>query len=185
MKCLHFTLLLILLLVACQTQPAPVSSVTTGIPSVIATSKPASVSKSTRTPAAPKVATSPAQSAVHSSSSNPNAGNLVVVRDQPIVNNSLTIDSISAASAGWIVLYIDKGGLPGHYICYFPVPAGKFVKLVIPLDQSSNIIVNPATLHGRQIDVVLQAGAKAPGKPVSENGKMVWTTFMTTSAINP
>jgi hypothetical protein len=185
MKHIHFVLLLILLLTACQAQPAPVALVPTGTSSVLATSKPASVSKSTSTPAAPLAATVSAQPAVHSSSSDPNAGNLVVVRDQPIVNNSLTIDSITAAQPGWIVLYLDKNGSPAHYICYLPVPAGKSAQFKLTLDQSSNVIVDPATLHGRQIDAVLQAGPKAPGKSVNENGRIVLARFTVISTTKP
>jgi hypothetical protein len=185
MKRINFVLLLILLFTACQAQPAPASPVPTDTPSVHATSKPASLGKSTGTPAAPIAATSPAQPAVHSSSSDPNAVNLVVVRDQPIVNDSLTIDSITAAQSGWIVLYLDKEGSPAHYICYLPIPAGKSKQFVIPLNQSSNIIVNPATLSGRQIDAVIQAGAKAPGKSVNENGRIVLARFTVTSTIKP
>jgi hypothetical protein len=185
MKHINFVVLFILLLTACQTQPAPATLVPTNTPSVFATPKSASLSKSTGTPAAPKAAASPAQAAVHSSSADPNAVNLVVVRDQPIVNNSLTIDSITAAQSGWIVLYLDKDGSPAHYICYLPIPAGKTKQLVIFLNQSSNIIVNPATLSGRQIDAVLQAGAKAPGKSVNDNGRIVMARFTVTPTTKP
>ena len=177
MKHLHNTLFFFLVLAACQAQPALPSPVPPAGTIPIAPSKPASVTKVSTASVSLTAISPPTQSAVNSSNSNPNAGNLVVVRDQPIINNSLTIDTIMAAQAGWIVLYSDKSGSPGHYICYLPVPAGKSVQFKILLDQSSNIIVDPATLHGRQIDIVLQAGAKAPGKPVSENGKMAMARF--------
>jgi hypothetical protein len=185
MKPINFALLLFLLLTACQAQPAPVSSIPTDTPSVPATPITASATKSAAISTTPIAATSPAQPIVHSSSSNPNAGNLVVVRDQPIVNNSLTIDSITAAQAGWIVLYLDKDGSPAHYICYLPIPAGKTRQFVISLNQSSNVIVNPATLPGRQIDAVLQAGVKAPGKAVNENGRIVLVRFTIASTTKP
>jgi hypothetical protein len=185
MKRLHFVLFFILMLPACQSQPAKPSPVPTVNTLVVATSKPGGVSKGSSTPASLKTIPTPTQAPLHSSSSDPNAGNLVIVRDQQIVNNSLTIDSITAAKAGWVVLYLEKDGSPGHYICYVPVPIGKSIQFAIPLNQSSNIIVNPATLPGRPIDVVLQAGASAPGKPVSENGKMVWARFTIIPTTNP
>ena len=185
MKYLHLILLLIMLLTACQAKPAPALSVPTDMPSVIATSKPAGVGKSVGTPTALEATTSPTQSAVHSSSSDPNAVNLVVVQDQPIVNNSLTIASITASNAGWIVAYLDKDGSPGHYICYLPIPAGKTNQFVIPLNQSSNIIINPATLPGHTIDVVVQAGAKVPGKPVIDKGRIVMARFTVVTPNKP
>ena len=185
MKPINFALLLFLLLTACQAQPAPVSSVPINTPSVPATPITASVTKSAVISATPVAATSPVQPIVHSSSSDLDAGNLVVVRDQPIVNQSLTIDTITAAQAGWIVLYLDKDGSPAHYICYLPISAGKTRQFLISLNQSSNIIVNPATLPGRQIDAVLQAGVKAPGKAVNENGRIVLVRFTIASTTKP
>jgi hypothetical protein len=185
MKHLIFSLLLILLLAACQTHPVTTPSASTAIPLGVVPSKSANVSNGIRTPVLPNATTPPTLTALHSSSSDPNAGNLVVVRDQPVVKNSLTIDSITAAKSGWIMLYLDKDGSPGHYICYVPVPAGKSSQFAIALDQGSNIIINPATLPGHLIDVVLQTGTKAPGKPVNENGKMVMVRFMVTSIITP
>jgi hypothetical protein len=181
MKRYHFILIFILLLTACQTQPAPAPSVSPANTLVVATTKPVIVN----TPAPPKATPSPTQPAVHSSSSDPSASNLVTVRDQPIVNNSLTINSITAAQAGWIVLYLDQKGSPSHYICYVPVPAGKSNQFVVPLGQSSNLFYKPDALSGRLIDAVLQAGTTAPGKPINENGKMAMARFTITAINNP
>ncbi len=132
MKRFHFILLLSVLLAACQTAPA--TSVPTTSTPIAATATHASVSKSTSTPTLTPTPTGPA---VHSSSSNPNAANLIVVKDQPIVNNSLTIDSVTATQAGWIVLYLDKTPpnarhvVFGPKIVFAPVPSGKSNQVVI------------------------------------------------------
>ncbi|HUH97095.1 MAG TPA: hypothetical protein VLZ89_07040 [Anaerolineales bacterium] len=179
MKPYHFTLLLSLLLAACQAAPAtPVpTAATVGAP----TPKPTSLSKSTSTP---KLTPTPAGPTVHSSNPDPNAPNLIVVKDQFIVNNGLTFDSVTAAQAGWIVLYLDKAASSsgknvvfGPRIVFAPVPQGKSNQFVISLSQNFNPSINPPSLVGHKVDAVLQGGGPAPGPMVEQNDKLVWVTF--------
>ncbi len=182
MKHLHFALLLILLLAACQTATStPISPADTlTVPTSISTPK--AVSKNTSTPAAPKATPTPTGPVVHSSDSNPNASNLITVSDQFIVNNSLTIDSVTAAQAGWIVLYLQKIGRSGQaqfgpQLVSAPVPAGKSSHLVISLSQNINPSVNLPTLPGTQLDAVLQTDASNPNTMVHNNNQIVDVSF--------
>ena len=173
MKHLHFALLLILLLAACQTATAtPIPPVNTLI---VPSSTPKAISKSTSKPAATPTPSGPV---VHSSSSDPNVDNLIIVSDQFIVNNSLTIDTVKAIQAGWIVLYLDKIGKGGNnkfgpQLVFAPVPAGKSSHLMIPLSQNLNPSVNLSTLPGVQLDAVLQTDASNPNTMVSSNNQLV------------
>ena len=178
MKQLHFALFLILLLAACQSVTAtPVSPVNTLI---AATSTPQkAVSKSTGTPTATPT---PAGPVVHKSSSDTNASNLIIVSDQLIVNNSLTIDSVTAAQASWIVLYLDKQGISGAHqfgpeVTYAPIQAGKSSHVAIPLSQNFNPSINPSTLPGTPLDVVLQTNPSNPKTMVHYNNAVVWVQF--------
>ena len=174
MKSYHFALLFMLLLAACQTAPA--TSVPTPATPLAATPKPASKSTSV-----PTVTPTPAGPAVHSSSSDPNAANLLVVKDQFIVNNSLTIETLTSARAGFLVLYYDKAKQGRHnlggIIMFAPVPAGKSNQLVVPLNQNLNPSVNLANLPGIQVDLALQTNASNPNSIVQDNGKQVWVTI--------
>jgi len=174
MKQLHFVLLLILLLAACQSVTAtPTPPVNT---LVAATSTPQkAVGKSTGTP-------TPTGPVVHKSSSDANASNLIIVSDQFIVNNSLTIDSMTASEAGWIVLYLDKqgksGGLQfGPEVTYAPIQAGKSSHVAIPLSQNFNPSINPSTLTGTLLDVVLQTNPTDPNTMIRNNKTVVWVQF--------
>ena len=177
MKHFYLIFLLSLLLPACQTvTTTPVSPVNTLIAATSTSEK--AVSKSTGTPTAAPTPTGPV---VHDSSSDPNASNLIAVSDQFIINNSLTIDTVSIAQAGFIVLYYDKPSQGTHelgkLIVFAPVPTGKSSHLVIPLTQNLNPTVNIAGLPGNPVDAVLQTNASNPHSMVQENGKNVMVTF--------
>jgi hypothetical protein len=185
MKRLPLVLLLIPFISACQAQPVTTPSVSTSATSAVATSIRASVNQGTRTPAPPSVIASAIQPTVHSRSSDPNALNLIIVRDQPIVNNSLTIESISAAQPGWIVIYFDQRGTVGPRIVYRPVPAGRSSHIIVSFSHDFNPVVNPAHIPGRQLHAVLQAGSPAPGSPALEKGHIVWVLFTVKPTFNP
>ena len=171
-------LCLILLLAACQPQILTATSVPSADIPVGTVPQPGSNQlSSASTAAAPTATSTPSGPVIHRSSSDPNASNLLVVRDQSIVNNSLTIDSVMASQAGWLVIYLDKRGNFGPMVVFTPVPAGKSSPFVIPLNQNLNPIFVLSNLPGSEVHLVLQAGAPAPGTPVRENGKLVWVMF--------
>lgn len=62
--------------------------------------------------------------------------NAVEVKDQPIVNSSITVPSVSAAADGWIVAHLDEGGKPGKVLGQTAVKAGANANVVIKLSES-------------------------------------------------
>ncbi len=175
MKVQHWAILIVLLLAACQPQAA------TQTP-VAATSNPASAASSTpggetSTPEATPVGATPAPPPLHRSSSDPNAPNLIVVRDQQLVNGSVTIGSVTAAQPGWLVIYLSKKGTPGHQLGFVAVTAGKTQRLKVALDPNAGVALTEAVLGGKQLFAVLQAGPNAPGAPVDVGGHEVLVAF--------
>ncbi len=177
MKHFHSIFLLILLLASCQSVTAtPAPPVNTLIAATSTSQK--VVNKSTGTP---RVTPTPTGPAVHKSSSDANASNLIIVRDQFLVNNSMTLDSVTAAQAGFIVLYYDnqRQGRDniGKQITFVPVPAGKSNQFVLPLNQNLNPTVNLATLTNNLVIAVLQTNPSDPNSILKVNGKDVSVAF--------
>ena len=172
-------LLFPLLLAACQAQSTstPIAQANTPI---VATTQSSGSSKGAGTATAITTPT-PTGPPAHSSSSNPKASNLIVVKDQPIINNSLTFDTVISAQASFIVLYYDKPKQGTHelgkLIVFAPVPAGKSNQLSIPLSQNLNPTINIAGLPGNPVDAVLQTDTSKPNSLVKENGQIVMVTF--------
>lgn len=182
MKIRYWFIALVLLLTACQQPPASaVPATATNTAAAAATS---TQSASVSAPATIIAVTAPAKTVVHRSSSDPNAPNLIVVRDQRIVNSGVTMNLVRAAQAGWLAIYLSKNDRPGHLMGYAAVPAGDTKQLKVPLDPNSGVSITEAYLAGRQLFALLQSGSKAPGTPVEVNGRSVLQAF-TVLASNP
>ncbi|MFZ1040009.1 MAG: hypothetical protein WCA79_09640 [Anaerolineales bacterium] len=178
MKHVHTILLAVILLAACQTSPA--TSVPISPPTIVATPQPAKVNKGINTPT-PTLTPMPNGPVVHSSDTDPNASDLIVVKDQFIANNSLTLDSVTSAEASFIVLYYDvqRQGRdhPGKLIVFAPVSVGKTNQFIISLNQNLNSTVNPTSLPGNRVIAVLQANVSNPSSIVKVNGKDALVPF--------
>ena len=182
MKHFHFFFLLILLLASCQSVTAtPAPPVNTLIAATSAPQK--VVNKSTGILTVTPTPTGPA---VHKSNSDANVSNLIIVSDQSLVNNSLTLDSVTSAQAGFIVLYYDnqRQGRDniGKQITFVQVPAGKSNQFVLPLSQNLNPTVNLATLPSNPVIAVLQTNPSDPNSILKVNGKDVSVSFMILSS---
>ena len=176
MKHFHFILLAAVLFTACQA--APTTSVPAPSTLIAPTPQPTKISNSISTSALAPIPNAPA---VHSTNSDPNASYLIVVKDQFIVNNSLTFDSLNSAQAAFIVLYFDKQtkgrNLIGKLITFVPVPAGKANRFVFPLTQNLDPTINIATIPGNPVFAVLQTNASNPNSIIHVNGKGILVSF--------
>ncbi len=176
MKIRLWAIAMILLLTACQSQAVTGTPVA---PSNVPTSAPTKAGNTAiiNTPAPTIALTAAPQPVIHSSSTDPNAPNLIVVRDQPLVNVSVTMDLVRAAQPGWLVIYLSKNQKPGHRLGYVAVQAGTIQQLNVPLDPNAGVSLTSAVLAGKQLFAILQAGAKAPGVPVEVAGRSVLEPF--------
>jgi plastocyanin len=71
----------------------------------------------------------------------------VAVRDQAIAEGTVTIDEVSAAEPGWIVIHIDDNGSPGAVIGYAPVGIGHHPDVVVTIDSAQATPTLHAMLH--------------------------------------
>jgi hypothetical protein len=58
----------------------------------------------------------------------------VTVRDQAVQNNTVTIERVVAAEAGWIVIHADNNGTPGADIGHTAVRAGENQNVQVTID---------------------------------------------------
>lgn len=176
MKLLKFMLFFSLLLAACQ--PATETPTAIANTPLVPTPKAAGTAKAT---IAPTATSTPKAFIPHSSGTDPNAPIYIAVKDQLIVNNSLTINTVTVPQAEFIVLYKDKqkGGLHGlgQQIIFAAIPAGKTNNLVIPLSLNLNPGIFLSGLSGTVVDVVLQTKTSDPTTIVEVNNKIVGVTF--------
>ncbi len=174
MKIGFWSIAMIVILAACQPQAATATPTAATTPAAAAPTSTKSASTALPTVG---LAVSPTPGP-HTSSEDPNAPNLIVVRDQSIVNSSVTIDLVRAAQPGWLVIYLSRNKKPGHRLGYVVIQVGEIKQLVVPLDPNSGVTVTQDALAGKQLFVVLQAGSKAPGAPVEANGQSVLEPFL-------
>jgi hypothetical protein len=186
MKLLKFMLLFSLLLAACQpapTTPTPAANTPPAPTRKAATPKVTGTAGAKRTPTASPTPNGPV---THRYGKDPNASSYLVVKDQLIVNNSLTIDTVIASQAEFIVLYKDKEKRGKHslgqQIIFAAIPAGTTHNLVIPLSQNLNPGINPTVLPGTLVDVVLQTDPTKSITMIQLNTQVVEVTF---SIIDP
>ncbi len=130
--------------------PTQVSLATSGLPSTGATATPLS-STSAITPS-------------------------VTVNNQPIVNGTVTIASITYAQMGWLVIHNNANGAPGADIGVAPVYPGTNTNVVVPIDVTRATPVLYAMLH---TDVSIPGKYEFPGPdtPVFAGKAIVTPSF--------
>jgi hypothetical protein len=166
---------------ACQPQVAPTATALSNA-RIVPAAEPTHAGSMAGTPTARSTPTS----AVHSSSTDPNPANLIVVKDQYILHDSVTLQTVVSAQAAWIVLYFDSSAKSAHVefgprIVYDRIPAGGSSDLVVSFTQNLNPAINPSNLRqgGHLIDVVIQTDPMNSNSMVRDGGKLVWVRFLT------
>lgn len=64
------------------------------------------------------------------------AADAVDAADQPVVGDSITVASVTAAADGWIVAHLDEGGKPGKVLGQTQVKAGANKNVAIKLSEA-------------------------------------------------
>jgi hypothetical protein len=91
----------------------------------------------------------------------------VTVKDQPIVNGTVTIQEVDAAQDGWLVVHNQMSGNPGADLGHTAVKAGKNTNVVVKIDVSKTTPVLYAMLH---VDLGQEGMYEFPGADVPVQG---------------
>lgn len=112
--------------------------------------------------------------------------NAVTVENQPIVDGSITVASVTAAADGWIVAHLDEGGQAGTVLGQTAVKAGTNTNVVIKL--SKDVPVDGKLWPMLHIDAGTIGTYEFPGAdaPVKDSaGKVVMKQFTVTAGAAP
>jgi len=71
----------------------------------------------------------------------------VTVSDQAAVEGTVTVDRVSSAEPGWIVIHIDVSGAPGPVIGFAPVAVGNHQNVAVEIDLTQATPTLYAMLH--------------------------------------
>lgn len=159
------------------TRQAPTAaSLPTSQPKATPTKTPAPTKPAPTKTAVPTKPAATATVAVPVTGGTATAADSIVVKDQKVVNNTVTIESVTAAKAGWIVIHADQNGQPGDVIGHAAVAAGKSSDVKVTIDSSKATAKLYAMLH---IDAGKIGTFEFPGadEPVKDNNTVVMTPF--------
>lgn len=104
---------------------------------------------------------------------------VIVVTDQPIVNDTVTIDEVVSNGPGWIVIHVDEGDAPGPVIGYSPVGDGVNENITVDIETENSTEMLHAMLHidAGEIGVYEFPG---PDIPADVEGEVVNVPFNVT-----
>ncbi len=107
----------------------------------------------------------------------------VVVADQPIANNTVTIERVVVAEPGWLVVHADAEGRPGPILGQTLLTPGVNTGVVVQVDTAGATPTLFAMLHsdrGEQGTFEFPGGADIP---VTLNGAVVTPSFTVTGGL--
>ncbi len=107
----------------------------------------------------------------------------IVVPDQSASGGSVTIDSVTAPTAAFVVVHQNVDGKPGDRLGYAWVPAGTSTNVVVKLDPGVEITVDLiAAVHADRatagvLEFDMMNMEASPDRPFFVNGAEVATVF--------
>ncbi len=104
----------------------------------------------------------------------------VTVSDQPITNDTVTVDKVVSNGPGWIAIHADKNGAPGPVLGYSAVKDGENDNVVVKLATEGRTPTLYAMLH-TDVGVVGTYEFPGPDIPVTVNGAVVTPAFKATN----
>jgi hypothetical protein len=108
----------------------------------------------------------------------------VTVKDQPIVNDTVTVDKVVSDGPGWITIHTDNNGEPGDVIGYSAVDNGDNTNVTVTITSTLSTPVLYAMLH---VDKGTVGKYEFPGAdiPATYNGQVVMESFNVTTGVTP
>jgi hypothetical protein len=113
------------------------------------------------------------------------AGPSVTVKDQPLTDNHVVIDTVMSDGPGWLVIHAQKGGTVGEVIGWAAVAGGNNSNVVIAFSDPSK--VTPTLYAMLHVDKGAVGKYEFPGAdvPAMSGGKMVNPSFKITGGMMP
>lgn len=101
---------------------------------------------------------------------------MLVVKDQPIISNTVMISDVVSAGPGWVVVYSDENYQPGVVVGYTAVNSGESKGVMVQIDPTK---VTPTLFAQLQVDLGQVGTFEFPGPdlPVMIGVKMVQGAF--------
>ncbi|MDR9817460.1 MAG: hypothetical protein RJR34_11990 [Candidatus Methanoculleus thermohydrogenotrophicum] len=108
----------------------------------------------------------------------------LVVSDQPIVNDTVSVDSAVINQTGWLSIQADLNGTPGEVLGYTPLSEGVNENVTVTIETVNVTPVLYAVLH---VDEGEEAVFEFPGPdvPILLNGSPVQQAFNVTPTPTP
>jgi hypothetical protein len=103
----------------------------------------------------------------------------VVVTDQAVKDDSVTISKVVSDGPGWLVIHREAGGAPGPVVGYAAVKSGNNDNLVVKIDAYAGTPTLFAMLH-KDVGIVGTYEFPGPDVPVMVKGAMVSPPFKVT-----
>jgi len=103
----------------------------------------------------------------------------ITVQNQAVVNNTVTVQQVNAAQAGWLDIHADANGQPGPVIGHTAVVVGTNTNVKVTIDPTTATPTLYAMLH---VDAGATGTYEFPGAdvPVQVNGQIVVEPFQVT-----
>lgn len=71
----------------------------------------------------------------------------VIVKDQPIVNGQVTVESVTAIANSWLVIQTETNSVPGPVIGYIKINKGENKNVSVPIDITASTPKLFAMIH--------------------------------------
>jgi hypothetical protein len=106
----------------------------------------------------------------------------VTVFDQPLINETVTVQRVATLQQSWVTIHADENGQPGMILGAEPVPPGERLDIVIPINVDDMTVRLHAVLYA---DLGVQGAFEIPGAdtPIFVDGQLVTDSFFITGGV--
>jgi hypothetical protein len=101
----------------------------------------------------------------------------VIVNDQPIIDNTVTITRVVSSGLGWIVIHADNGGSPGSTIGHAVVNHGVNTGVVVNISSTGQTPILYAMLHEDLANIGVYDGLPTEAAVRDDDGNVITPPF--------
>lgn len=107
----------------------------------------------------------------------------VTVSDQPLLNDTVTVEKVISVGPGWIVIHAQADGKPGPILGYSPVADGENSNVMVEIDAFQATGTLYAMLHTDAGEIGTWEFPGGPDTPVTVNDQVVTPPFKITVGV--